>query len=358
MSTLSQFKILFTGYAPVHFVCFRPLYEQLLAQGADVYVSGGLRSQTGANMSYDARALYDPFQVPSERVLSVDESQQHDFDVLFAANTKMISPRSVRKRVQLFHGISFRNRSVRDDQKGTDNYFLIGPYMHRKFVDHGLLDEQDSRGLKIGFLKTDRLLNGRLDRQEILQRHGFDGSRPVVLYAPTGEKHNSLETMGEEVIRQLSKCDQFDVIIKLHDHPKNKATDWPTRLREMENEHIKVSREMDVVPLLIAADLLISDASSVSNEFSLLNRPMVFLDVPKLLARARKRSNSALDLDTWGRRGGPVVKSSEDVVQQVDDELQHPERHEEVRRQMAADLFYNPGQATETAVNWLQETLA
>ena len=47
---------------------------------------------------------------------------------------------------------------------------------------------------------------------------------------------------------------------------------------------------------LFVADLLISDASSVSNEYALLDRPMVFLDVPKLLKTARGKG-SMVDLD-------------------------------------------------------------
>ena len=35
-------RILFTGYAPVHFVCFRPVYERLRrVPGVQVFVSGG-----------------------------------------------------------------------------------------------------------------------------------------------------------------------------------------------------------------------------------------------------------------------------------------------------------------------------
>ena len=40
------------------------------------------------------------------------------------------------------------------------------------------------------------------------------------------------------------------------------------------------------------------------------------------------------------------------------DELEHPERRSEIRRDIAADLFYNPGRATEAAVGWLREELA
>src|SRR5439155_1685486 len=81
-----------------------------------------------------------------------------------------------------------------------------------------------------------------------------------------------------------------------------------------EGEHLRLARTPDVVECLFAADLLISDASSVVNEYALLDRPIVFLDVPELLAAARDREGSALDLDTWGRRGGEVVAEPAEVV--------------------------------------------
>ena len=86
MSDSSTTTILFTGYAPVHFVCFRPLYERLLnLPGVQVFLSGGLRTKTEAGTVYDEHGLYRQFKIPQDRVLSVEEIQTRDFDVLFAA---------------------------------------------------------------------------------------------------------------------------------------------------------------------------------------------------------------------------------------------------------------------------------
>jgi hypothetical protein len=35
--------------------------------------------------------------------------------------------------------------------------------------------------------------------------------------------------------------------------------------------------------------------------------------------------------------------------------LAHPAARSDVRRAMAKDLFYNPGRATDAAVNWILE---
>lgn len=344
--------VLFTGYAPVHFACFRPLYERLLAEGCEVYLSGGLRSKTEDGWRYDAAAMYGPLGIPAENILSLAQIKERAFDFLFAANTKMIQPDEVRTKVQIFHGVSFRNRAARDDNAGCDYYFIVGPYMRRKFAEIGIVEQDDPRGVPVGFMKTDRLLDGSLSRDEMLRHYGFDGSRPVLLYAPTGEKHNSLETMGEKVLTKLAATGRFDILIKLHDHPKNKLTDWPARLAPMEDDHLTIVRDFDVILPLFSADLLITDASSVSNEYALLDRPMVFLDVPKLLKVANRREGAMVDLETWGRKCGPIVERSGKIVSVVEESLGNPHEYSEVRKAMAADLFFNPGRATQAAMDW------
>lgn len=352
-------RILFTGHAPVHFLCFRPIWERLAGRSdVEAFVSGGLRtSGPGGGFGYDGPGMYRPFGVPDDRVLPVEDIQSRTFDVLFSANKRIIAPRgNFGTLVQMFHGVSFRNRAVRSESLEYDVLFLIGPYMRRKFAEHGFLAEADRRGVPIGFPKTDALVAGGFDRAALLARHGFDGSRPVLLYAPTGEAHNSLETMGEAVVRNLSACDRFDLLIKPHDHPKN-GRDWFAELAPLEGPHTKLARDPDVVPLLRLSDLLITDASSVANEYALLDRPILFLDVPELL-RNSLESGAALDLQGWGRKGGAVVERAGDAADAALEALADPGRLSEVRRAIAKDLFYNPGRATDAAMAWLAQRLS
>ena len=289
MSSQRKIRVLFTGYAPVHYLCFRPLHERMNSlDNVEVFVSGGIERDTEDGIVHDEKALYEPLGIPSDRVLSVSQTKELDFDFLFAGNTTLIRPRSIGTTVQIFHGVSFRNRAIRPANMTCDHYFLIGPYMTRRFAESGLLPEGDPRAVKIGFMKTDRLLDGSLDRTKLMAAEALDGRRPIILYAPTGQKRNSLETMGEEVIGNLTESGQFDVILKRHDHPKFDI-DWEARLARFAGPRFRISREPDVIKLLSVADVLITDASSVSSEFSLLDRPMIFLDVPALLMKAANK---------------------------------------------------------------------
>ena len=352
MPNTQPITVLFTGYAPVHFLCFRPLYEQLIRlTGVEVYVSGGLRTKTAVGYQYDGDGMYAPFHIPPERILSVDAIQARHFDVLFAANKRIIlPPENVGAKIQIFHGVSFRNRGVRVENLVYDFFFLIGPYMQRKFVETGLLTADDPRGVPIGFPKTDPMLTGEFDRQALLAKYGLDGKRPILLYAPTGQADNSLEIMGKEVIQRLAATDQYDLLIKPHDHPKNQDIDWFAELAPFENAHTQVVRGLDIIPLLSLSDLLITDASSVANEYTLLNRPLVFLDVPELIQRAKDQG--AFVDETQGRRGGRLVERPDQIEETIAASLANREDFSEIRQSIAQDLFYHPGGATEAAIAW------
>jgi CDP-Glycerol:Poly(glycerophosphate) glycerophosphotransferase len=351
-------RILFAGYAPVHFVCFQPLYERLRRmRGIEIVLSGGREAVVPGAPPLTARALYAPFRIPPRRIVELEKVRRQSFDLVFSAHVSGYFPRDEQERIQLFHGVSFRNMAVRRDVLVYDRLFLAGPYMRRLFTEKQLLRDRDPRLVNIGFPKVDRLVNGSLDRSAILRRLGFSGRRPVILYAPTGQKDNSLEHTGEAVLERLRGTGKYDILIKLHDHPRDQGVDWPARLKPLLDRHTKLATGLDVVPYLFVADLLLTDASSVSNEYALLDRPMVFLDVPQLLA-TMQRKGVALDLDTWGRKGGITVRWPDEAVDAIAWSLAHPRHASRLRRAMARDLFYNPGRATDAAVDWVVRRLA
>ncbi len=116
-----------------------------------------------------------------------------------------------------------------------------------------------------------------------------------MLYAPTWSPYSSLNTMGRDVIAALGRLD-VNVIVKLHDRSYDAETrgsggvDWRAELLRLCRIHgAKLVQDADASPWLHAADLLVTDHSSVGFEFMLLDRPIVVLDSPGLLdARARQ----------------------------------------------------------------------
>ncbi len=350
-------RILFTGAAPAHFVCFKPVYERLSGvPGAEIFVSG-IRHRSEESFLAGDDDSYRRFALPSRQVLSTEAVGDLEFDVMFAAHSRPSMPRRVQHSIQIFHGVSFLNRALRAEYNAFDHYFVIGPYMRRRLAEARWLPQGDERAIPIGFMKTDRLIDGTLQRETIQRRLGLTGSRPVLLYAPSGARKNYLEVMGEAVIERLTETGQYDLLIKLHDRWQNTGIDWIARLARFEDAHCRVLGEPDVIPSMVASDLLLSDASSAANEYALLDRPIVFLDTPELLERARMTGSSMLDLVTWGRRAGAIVAHPGQAAEVVRSSLEHRAGKSAIRRALAKDLFYNPGHATGAAMDWFSQSV-
>jgi hypothetical protein len=297
--------------------------------------------------------MYSSFDLPAGSVVDVADLADLDVDVLVSASTKPTKPRSYRQSVQIFHGLSFRNRAVRSANAAYGHYLMLGPYMRRTFERRGLMSPGDPRVVQVGFPKTDRLVDGSLERSSVLRDIGFSGDRPVVMFAPTGAHGNAMELFGEDLIKSFASSGEYDLLVKPHDHPKA-SINWFERIAHFEDDHTRLLRDFDSVPALFASDVLISDASSIANEYVLLDRPLVFLDVPTLLASAAGEDDR-LDLETWGRKGGTVVNDVAEAERAVADGLARPRAQSEIRTAKTRDLFYNPGAATEAALAWFRQ---
>jgi len=347
-------RVLFCGYAPVHFVCFQPIYRRLSKiNWIDVYFSEGERTKPdGTEPLFDLSKMFRSFRIPEQMILTPDQMKKQDFDMVISSFVTGSFPKSDKVRIHLFHGVSFRNVAIRRDILIYDYLFVVGPYQMRTIQKSKLMRKGDPRLIPIGFPKLDVLLNNSLDKKAILKKLGISGKRPIIVYAPTGQKQNSLETVGEEVIKRIKKLNKYDLIIKPHDHPKDLKINWMNYLKKYEDEHTKIIRKYDIMPYLFISDLLLSDASSVSNEYSLLDRPMVFIDVPELINAAKNKANT-VDLDTWGRKAGITARWPDEILEAVERSLQHPNRGSKIREKIAKDMFYNPGNVTDKAVDWI-----
>ncbi len=213
-------------------------------------------------------------------------------------------------------------------------------------------------GRNVGFPKLDCLFDGSLDRAATLARHNLDPARRTVLFAPSIGEFSALYRMGEEVIRDVGSMD-VNLVVKLHDHflfrPEAYEANWPERIQALAAgmPNVVLTRDRSVAPLLHAADVLISDFSSVASEFTLLDRPIVFIETPEVWEQEMFRSIH--DLATWGYKTGALVGKPAELRAAVEQALANPGALSEVRRAAARDYFYNPGRATDVAVARLYE---
>lgn len=263
--------------------------------------------------------------------------------------------------VQIFHGCSLKNRAVHEKALDYDKLFLIGPYMRQKFIETWKLAEDDPRFENVGMPKLDQFFDGSLDRAALMARLKLDPSLPTVIYAPTRttETSSSLQLFGRQIIESVAEM-PVNFLIKLHDRAykqwkSSMKEDWEQMLDSYkEHPRVRPIFDYDVVPYLYLSDLLISDISSVVNEFSLLDRPIVLIDVPRLISNYKRielaRGLATSDLEQWGQSVGHLAKDMKDLPEIITYCLEHPEEKKDVRREFSSRFFFNPGTATDKAV--------
>jgi CDP-glycerol glycerophosphotransferase (TagB/SpsB family) len=236
------------------------------------------------------------------------------------------------------------------------------------FALHGL-DMTKFELIDVGYPKSDALHQGKFHRTEVLSELGLDASRKTVLYAPAWDHGGSLRSFGDHVIEQLLGLDDVNVIVKLHpvSHtpPSSPSYDfytgginWVERFRKYEsNPRFRHVADFQVDPLLVAADLLVTDFSSVALEFVGLDKPIIYLDCPEYFEKTLKLPGYETDPDyvrtnpraNAGRHVGIVVERVDGLASVAREAMSNPSVHSAKRRELAGMLLYNPGRGAEAA---------
>ena len=351
-------KILFCATTPMNYAMFKPVHRRLAADP---------RIEVWFTAHHDHKSLFKTVGLEAERQIGNFWSKLRHWDMRIAPSF-YYERDNADVTVQIFHGCSLKNRAVHDKALNYDKLFLIGPYMRRKFIDTWKLEENDSRFENIGMPKLDQFFDGSIDRQKLIRELRLDPALPTVIYAPTRttETSSSLQMFGRQIIEAVAEM-PVNFLVKLHDRAYRQwkdsmKEDWELILDSYKDHpRVRPIFDYDVVPYLFLSDLLISDISSVVNEFTLLDRPMVLIDVPRLISNyqriEKKRGLETCDLADWGQSAGELVKDMKELPAIINDCLQNPGKKKDIRREFRERFFFNPGHATDAAVAKIYELL-
>jgi CDP-glycerol glycerophosphotransferase (TagB/SpsB family) len=297
------------------------------------------------------------------RIISPGRAALMKFDAYLAADfTWAKLPRGA-KRIQTFHGVAGKYGNVYDrpdhSLREWDRFFFINNRRLNNFISAGAIDPHSPAISLIGMPKADCLVDGSLQRNDILRSLGIDPSRRAVLYAPTWTPYASLNAMGEELVEQLGRAG-FCVIVKLHDNsrdsdPRNSGgVNWVERLTPILQKHNgHLAARGTIAPYLVAADVMISDHSSAGFEYLLLDRPLIRIEMPELI----KRTNIHPDYVDLLVKASTTVRNTEETVQAVESAYAGPAQLSLQRKGVAEELFYKPGTATTRAVTELYKVI-
>lgn len=202
--------------------------------------------------------------------------------------------------------------------------------------------------LEIGYPRVDVLISD--DRQAIRQRVrsslGIGPDQRVLLYAPTfRDRTYRFDLEIDLAILERRMESDFVLLVRAH---QTVASSFAVPDSPLVKD---VSRVSDILELYLAADVLITDYSSVMFDFAVTGKPMVFFTYD--LERYRDQLRGFY-FDFEAEAPGPLVKTSEELADAVRDTADLQAGFAEPYARFVARFCYlEDGHASKRAVDAL-----
>lgn len=344
-------RILFEAASPMSLTIFMPLYERLKR---DARVELWF---TSCATAWEPHQIFGAFGI-TDNVLSRATAKWFKSDAYINADFwDMTWVYRHTRRVHLFHGVAGKYNldapvDLAPTISGFDCLMFVNADRRQRYIEAGLVADDEYRAPIVGYPKVDCLVDGSLDRQSIARSLQLDSSVPTIIYAPTWSPHSSLNSLGLDLVEGLADAG-LQVIVKLHDRSYDRqqrgsgGVDWARELRRYEGHPlVRIARESNGCPFMIASDAMVSDHSSIAFEYMLLDRPLVVIDRPALINKAAISPEKVRRL----RAAADVAADPREITNTVLAALRQPQRLSGERRRTAADLFFEPGTATNRAL--------
>jgi CDP-ribitol ribitolphosphotransferase / teichoic acid ribitol-phosphate polymerase len=247
---------------PYAFGILAPLYEAMLE-----------RDDTA--LWYVPEKLLSTFPFPDQvnRTSSMADLLRFKPDAVFVPGNEV--PHYLRGvKVQVFHGLAGEKKGHFRVRHYFDLYLTQGPYFTRRFKE---LAERfgDFEAIETGWPKLDPLFKD----QRMTEKPGDSLSKvpdapKFVLYAPTFSPSLTSAPDLLQPLTRIANDHKMDILLKFHDLMDHGIREKYEKLAQ-NLSNVTLETEPDIVPLLLKADVLISDTSSVVYEFLLLNKPVI-----------------------------------------------------------------------------------
>lgn len=167
----------------------------------------------------------------------------------------------------------------------------------------------DGRVLDQGYPRNDALVDGELRRKQVRHELGLDEHRRVVLYAPTWRDDARTAAGGYALVTHLDLArasrELEDVTFLLRGHSNTTTTD-------RDDDVLDVTAYPDVNGLMLAADGLVTDYSSMMFDFCVTGKPLYFL-VPDLDHYGSATRGFYFDLAEAAP--GPVCRTEDELLE-------------------------------------------
>ena len=278
--------VLFEVYNPFGFDAQEPVIHALAGRGlVEVHVSGGVE---GGLATHRIAALTRA----GIHVHPLRAIRHRRFDAVVVTEGPLVNSWRSSRYVFLHHGSGFgigtSPYAFEILESGEVDYLLaLHPIEVRSAYAH-FGHRLRGRVRAVGQPKLDRLANATHPPRALLESLGLDPARRTILYLSHWTPTSLMHTWGEEILGMLRARTELNVLVTGHhhlwDHPaRSGGVDWRARLGWIANEaHMRLfPQSEDLVELMTAADVAITDHTSGTLEYALLHRPIVLFRHPE-----------------------------------------------------------------------------
>jgi len=258
------------------------------------------------------------------------------------------------KVVQLWHGVCPKGLSLPDYD--FDAWCMSSEYIKKRY--HKIYHLSPEKLHVTGYAGLDTLLTHLQNdsiRDEFNKKYNIQGK--TIFYAPTwdcglwgwGDQYNQFE-------RLCSFCKKNDLTLILRLHPLAEIN--KRKLRNIVSKYdvlwLDMDKEPDTMKLLAVSDILITDWSSISTDFLLTKRPIIYLQVNKEYF-TKTRGEPEVPSEC---RAGEVVLNSEEFYAALEKVLAKGKKKKKKQKEFLKLLHGDAdGKASERVSEVIEELL-
>ena len=236
----------------------------------------------------------------------------------------------VNKWVDVWHGgIGFKHVGREEQLADYDLGFVTSQF----FLQYYSKRTGISKKLRItGNPRMDSLIKKDFSREEVLEGIGVPRNRKNIFYAPTRAHENEKPFFPwertEKIVNDLQRfCDKNNCNFLVRMHPWHYATNREKmkKLDEKINQSknmfvLSPEKHVDVQGILYVSDVLVTDWSGIANDFIVLNRPIIFLDVELPVQEFKLTPED---------RVGYIAKGKNEFFEKLHEAIDHPKLFKE-----------------------------
>jgi len=309
-------------------------------------VDGGMKVGFHLNQVYQfplLKPLFDGFAENHWPLITGDgrELLEFDPDVVIICDSQAESLRRLVPNARLVNiGAGLTSKRFHASVSDAGDFMCVSsPFVREQLVKRFGLSA--ARIWTIGYPPMDALFMENDSRLPL----DLTAGQPTVLYAPT---HNpglssALLLADHPVDRLLGDLTDVNLVIKPHprlcQQRPGLIDGWKRAVEGQPNVWLVTDGALDVAPFLQAADVLVSDASSVIFEYLALDRPIVVIDPAE-----HPQGSASFDpegIEWIWRDCAFQVSGTNQLAGAVRNALQNPNENSPIRRQYAEKLFGN-----------------